>query len=325
MALPVRDEDTFRQLVESHQQALRVHCYRMLGSLQDAEDLTQETLLRAWKSIDQFGGRASVRAWLYRIATNACLDEIERRGRRILPVMAGAPLASFSAAPPSTPPTETVWLDPLPDAWLNLADETPGPEARYEIKESIELAFVATLQLLPGRQRAILVLRDVLGWSIQEIASLLDLSVAATNSTLQRARTTLGQRGATARARMTPEVERALVQQYMGAWERADVQALVDLLKDDARLSMPPLVEWYVGASAIAEFFGWATSPTGPGPYRFVATRANGSPAFEIYAGGAAFILQVVETDADRIVAITSFMNPELFAYFGADAPPTPS
>src|SRR5579871_3129528 len=257
MALPVGDEDTFRQLVESHQRALRVHCYRMLGSLQDAEDLTQETLLRAWKSLDQFGGRASVRAWLYRIATNACLDEIERRGRRILPVMAGTPLASFSAAPPGAPPTESVWLDPLPDAWLNLADEAPGPEARYETKESIELAFVATLQLLPGRQRAILLLRDVLGWAIQEIASLLDLSVAATNSALQRARATMGEPGASGvmRARMTPEAERTLVQQYMGAWERADVQALVDLLKDDARLSMPPLVEWYLGASAIAEFF----------------------------------------------------------------------
>jgi RNA polymerase sigma-70 factor (ECF subfamily) len=325
MALPARDEDTFRQLVESHERALRVHCYRMLGSLQDAEDVTQETLLRAWKSLDQFGGRASVRAWLYRIATNVCLDEIERRARRILPVLAGAPLASFSAAPPSAPPTETVWLDPLPNAWLNLADETPGPEARYETKESIELAFVATLQLLPGRQRAILLLRDVLGWSIQEIASLLDVSLAATNSALQRARTTLGQPGAAVRARMTPEAERALVQRYMGAWERADVQALVDLLRDDARLSMPPLQAWYVGASAIAEFFAWATSPTGPGPYRFVATSANSWPAFEIYARGEPFILQVVETDADRIVAVTSFMNPALFAYFETDAPPAPS
>ncbi len=323
MAQPARDDNTFRQLVESHQRELRVHCYRMLGSLQDAEDLTQETLLRAWKSLDQFGGRASLRAWLYRIATNACLDEIERRARRSLPVLAGTPLTSFSAAPPS--PTESVWLDPLPDAWLDLADEAPGPEARYETKESIELAFVATLQLLPGRQRAILLLRDVLGWSIQEIASLLEVSVAATNSALQRARATLGEPGPAARARMTPEAERTLVQQYIGAWERADVQALVDLLKDDARLSMPPLMEWYVGVSAIAQFFTWATSPTGPGPYRFVPTRANGSPAFEIYARGEAFILQVVETDADTIVAITSFMNPKLFAYFEADSLATPS
>ena len=183
---------------------------------------------------------------------------------------------------------------------------------------------MATLQLLPGRQRAILLLRDVLGWSIQEIAALLELSVAATNSALQRARAAMGQPGGAMRARMTPEVERALVQQYMGAWERADVQALVDLLKDDARLSMPPLVEWYVGTSAIAEFFTWATSPSGPGPYTFVATRANASPAFQIFAGGQPFILQVVETDADRIVGLTSFMNPALFAYFDADAPPTP-
>jgi RNA polymerase sigma-70 factor (ECF subfamily) len=323
MALPVRDEDSFRELVESHQRALRVHCYRMLGSLQDAEDLTQETLLRAWKSLDQFGGRASVRAWLYRIATNACLDEIERRGRRILPVMAGSPLSSFSAAPPT--PTEAVWLDPLPDAWLNLADEAPGPEARYEVKESIELAFVASLQLLPGRQRAILLLRDVLGWSIQEIASLLDLSVAATNSALQRARAAVGQPGGSPRPRMTPEAERALVEQYVVAWERADVQALVDLLKDDARLSMPPLVEWYIGASAIAEFFAWATSADGPGPFRFVTTAANASLAFEIYARGEPFILQVVEVEAGRIASITSFMNPGLFAYFADDAGATPS
>jgi RNA polymerase sigma-70 factor (ECF subfamily) len=323
MALPVRDEDTFRQLVESHQRALRVHCYRMLGSLQDAEDLTQETLLRAWRSLESFGSRASVRAWLYRIATNACLDEIERRGRRILPVMAGSPLSSFSAAPPS--PTEAVWLDPLPDTWLNLADESPGPEARYEVKESIELAFVASLQMLPGRQRAILLLRDVLGWSIQEIASLLELSVAATNSALQRARATVGQPSAAGRPRLTPEAERALVQQYVGAWERADVQALVDLLKHDARLSMPPLVEWYVGAPAIAEFFAWATSANGPGPYRFVSTRANGLPAFQVYARGEPFILQVLEVDADGVVAITSFMNPGLFTYFGDAAAASPS
>jgi RNA polymerase sigma-70 factor (ECF subfamily) len=309
-----QSDQVFRQLVDAHERALRVHCYRLLGSLQDAEDLTQETLLRAWRSLDSFEGRASVRAWLYRIATNACLDEIDRRGRRLLPVMMGAPRTVF--VPTAPVPAETPWLDPMPDAWFDVADTAPGPEARYEARESIELAFVAALQRLPGRQRAVLLLRDVLGWSIQEIANMLDLSVAAANSLLQRARTTLGQRATPAATRLTPAAERALVERYVHAWERGDVHELVALLKQDARLSMPPLAEWYVGIEAIGAFFRWATSADGPGPYRMVPTRANGALAFGIYAHGEPFILQVLEADTQGIRAITSFMNPTLFSFF---------
>jgi RNA polymerase sigma-70 factor (ECF subfamily) len=309
------DEDAFRELIEPHQRAVRLHCYRMLGSLQDAEDLTQETLLRAWRSLDQFEGRASMRAWLYRIATNACLDEIDRRARRILPILVGAPHLHFTPGPPV--PSDTPWLDPMPDSWFDLADSAPGPEARYEAKESIELAFVAALQQLYGRQRAALLLCDVLGWSAPEVAQLLDLSVTGTHSLLQRARTNIGRPTAPASARLSPDAERALVGRYVVAWERGDVEALVGLLRDDARLSMPPLPEWYVGISAIAEFFRWATDPSGPGPYRLVPRRANGSPAFEIYAREQPFVLQVIEPDASGIREITSFMNPKLFTFFG--------
>ena len=314
MAVPQRDDERFRQLVEKHQRELRVHCYRLLGSLQDAEDLTQETLLRAWRSLDSYAGRASLRAWLYRIATNACLDEIDRRGRRLLPVMLGAPQPTFVPTPPV--PAETPWLDPLPDAWLDVADTAPGPDARYEAKESIELAFIAALQRLPGRQRAVLLLRDVLGWSVPEIVGALDLSTAAANSLLQRARTTLGKPNTATVDRLSAAEERALLERYVHAWEHSDEHEFVSLLKEDARQSMPPLPEWYLGIEAVATFFRWAVSADAPGPYRLVPTRANGSPAFGIYARGERFVLNVVEADAAGIASMTSFMNTELFGFF---------
>jgi RNA polymerase sigma-70 factor (ECF subfamily) len=315
MAVESRDDEAFRQLIEPHRHTVRLHCYRMLGSLQDAEDLTQETLLRAWRALDRFEGRASTRAWLHQIATNACLDEIDRRGRRILPVMLGTPRVAYTPGPPV--PSDTPWLDPVPDTWHELADTEPGPEARYEAKESIELAFVAALQQLPGRQRAVLLLCDVLGWSAPEVAEMLDMTVAATHSALQRARASVARPPQSRPARLSPAAEQELVERYVRAWERADVEALVTLLKKDARLSMPPLPEWYVGISAIADFFRWATGPEAPGPYRMERRRANGSPAFEIYAGERPFVLQVIELDADGIAEITSFMKPELFAFFG--------
>ena len=317
---PVPDDEAFGQLVEAHERALRVHCYRMLGSLQDAEDQTQETLLRAWRNLPTFEGRASVRAWLYRIATNACLDELDRRGRRLLPPTLGAPSPSFAA--PRGFGDDTPWLEPLPDAWLEVADTSPGPEARYEARESIELAFVATLQRLAPRQRAVLLLRDVLGWPARDAASLLEMTVPAANSVLQRARQKLDRSATPGAARLEPEAERALVERYIGAWEQGDVNAFVSLLKDDAVLSMPPLAEWYMGRVAIGEFFSWSTGPTGYGPYRLVPTRANGSVAFGIYGAGpggpasTAQILSVLLIDGDRIAAITSFLNPGLFRYF---------
>jgi RNA polymerase sigma-70 factor (ECF subfamily) len=313
------DDDAFRQLVEVHERALRVHCYRMLGSLQDAEDQTQETLLRAWRSLDRFEGRASVRAWLYRIATNACLDELDRRGRRLLPPMLGSPSLTFN---PSASFDETPWLEPFPDAWLEVPDAAPGPEARYETRESIELAFVAALQRLGPRQRAVLLLRDVLGWSARDVAGLLDVSVQAANSSLQRARARLDPSATASSARLAPDAERALVERYVGAWERGDAQAFAALLAEDVVLSMPPLSEWYMGPAATAEFFRFVTGPDGPGPFRLVPTRANGTMAFGIYGAGpsgprsAAFVLSVLLADSRGITAITSFMNPGLFPAF---------
>ena len=309
------DDEAFRQLVESHERAVRVHCYRMLGSLQDAEDQTQETLLRAWRNLQTFEGRASVRAWLYRIATNACLDELDRRGRRLLPPMVGAPSEVF--VPGQGTLDETPWLDPFPDAWLDVPDAAPGPEARYEAKEAIELAFIAALQRLAPRQRAVLLLRDVVGWSARDVANLLEMSVPAANSALQRARTRMDQTATPDTARLSADAERALVERYVRAWEQSDVQAFVALLKDDAVLSMPPLAEWYVGRAAIGDFFRWATGPTGGGPFRLIPTRANGGVAFGIYSAGAAFILHVLLIDRDGVAAMTSFMNPGLFPAFG--------
>jgi RNA polymerase sigma-70 factor (ECF subfamily) len=294
----------------------------MLGSLQDAEDQTQETLLRAWRSLGKFESRSSVRAWLYRIATNACLDELERRNRRrLLPPMLGAPSPAFGLGSGIT--DDTPWLEPFPDAWLDVVDSAPGPEARYEAKEAIELAFVATLQHLAPRQRAVLLLRDVLSWSARDAADLLDMSVAAANSALQRARARLDRVTLPPAVRLDPEAEQALVARYVHAWEHSDVEALVALLKDDAVLSMPPLPEWYLGRAAIAEFLRWATGASGPGPYRILPTRANGTPAFGVYGSGeagpasTALILSVVIADRDGIVAMTSFMNPGLFPAFG--------
>jgi RNA polymerase sigma-70 factor (ECF subfamily) len=318
MAVEQTGDETFRQVVEAHERALRVHCYRLLGSLQDAEDLTQETLLRAWRSLDSLVGQASLRAWLYRIATNACLDEIDKRARRVLPVMIGSPRRSYVPSEPRA--GDAPWLDPLPDAWLDVADTVPGPEAQYDTRESIELAFVAALQLLPGRQRAVLLLRDVLGWSTPEVAEMLELSIAATQSLLQRARETLGKSHTRTAARLSANEEQILVARYLRAWEHADVDALVALLKDDARLSMPPLPEWYAGIEAIGGFLRWALGPDGMGPYRLVQTRANGSPAFGIYARGEPVVVHVVEADREGIFALTSFMDPRLFGYFGLPA-----
>jgi RNA polymerase sigma-70 factor, ECF subfamily len=310
----VHDDERFRALVESHQSAVRVHCYRMLGSLQDAEDLTQETLLRAWRNLGRYEGRGSVRGWLYRIATNACLDELQHRRRRTLPVLVGQPLTTFVPSEPIA--AETPWLEPLPDAWFDLIDTAPGPEARYETKESIELAFVAALQQLGPRQRAILILRDVLGWSAREVAELLETSVVAVNSSLQRARAALETPRLSAKP-LTEIDQRALVERYIRAWEQGDEHAFVALLKDDAVLSMPPLPEWYIGRAAIAGFFRFASGPMGGGPFRLLPTRANNALAFGIYAVGRPLVLQVLHADGDGIRQMTSFMYPHLFAAFG--------
>jgi RNA polymerase sigma-70 factor (ECF subfamily) len=271
------DERAFRALVEPYRRALELHCYRMLGSLHDAEDVTQETLLRAWSSLDRFERRASVHTWLYRIATNACLDELERRPRR---------------------PEPTV--DPYPDDRLPEAD----PAARYAQREGMEIAFLTAIQRLPGRQRAVLILRDVLGWTGAEVAELLETTGAAVNSALQRARATIEHE---ARAVAPGETQRELLHRYVDAWERADIDGLVALLREDAVLTMPPTPSIH-GAAAIGAFF--AEVHPGGAP---VATWANGRPAVILRRHR----LLVLDVDGDRIVAIHAHQDPAVLQAFG--------
>ena len=320
------DRDAFGRLAESHRRALQLHCYRSLGSLDDAEDLVQETFLRAWRRIDQFEGRSSFRHWLYRIATHACLDARDFRSRRMLPHDLGT--APNPAGPPGAPLAEVAWLEPYPDSLLELVvDPEPGPEARYDRRESIELAFVAAMQHLPPRQRAALLLRDVLAWSATETASLLGASVPAVNSALQRARATLSQR-LPARDRPSRQglsaTERELLARYVQAWEAEDVGALVALLKEDALLTMPPVPEWYRGREGVRDFM--AAQWPGLGPFRLLTAHANGQPAFGLYGSGGAggsslrpLTLHVLRIAAGLIAEIVGFIVPSAFGYPGID------
>jgi RNA polymerase sigma-70 factor (ECF subfamily) len=281
------DERAFRELVGRYERALQLHCYRMLGSLHDAQDLTQETLLRAWRSLERFERRSGVQTWLYRIATNACLDELERRPRR---------------------PEPTV--DPYPDAWLPDDGSAVDPAARYARREGIELAFLTAIQRLPGRQRAVLILRDVLGWTGAETAALLDTTVAAANSALQRARATIDGALPAQRVAPGPMVERALLARYVDAFERTDIAALVAILREDAELTMPPQPA-VVGALAVAE---WVCGGCGAVPGVVVATwvSANGGPAILWRVAtpdgpGAPQRLIVPEADGDRFAALHTF------------------
>jgi RNA polymerase sigma-70 factor (ECF subfamily) len=317
-----RDEAAFGALLERHRAGLRAHCYRMLGSFEDSEDLVQETFLRAWRSRASFGsdGRTAFRAWLYRIATNACLDVLRSRPRRVL--RADVAAAEDPSVPPA-PPADLPWLQPYPDALLAPAEDEPGAVA--VARETIELAFVAAIQHLPPRQRAVLILRDVLGWSARDTAGMLELSVAAANSALQRARTTLrerlGERTQWARAAEPSEEERALLRRYVDAHERADVDALAALLREDARLTMPPHPTWYAGRDAILIAARQGFDPEF-GRLRALATRANRQPAAASYlrAPGEtafrAYKLDVLRIADGRIAEITTFES-TLFPAFG--------
>ncbi|WP_232665525.1 sigma-70 family RNA polymerase sigma factor [Pseudonocardia sp. TRM90224] len=296
-------ERRFDDLVEPLRRELQLHCYRMLGSVQDAEDAMQETLVRAWRGFEQYEERGQLRAWLYRIATNRCLSMIEVRRRRELPMdlTPGAPLA------------EVAWLEPYPDAWLPATP--PGPEARYETHEAVRLAFVAALQWLPGRQRAALVLRDVLGMSARETADVLEVSVAAANSALQRARATVAagrpERGA-------DDVEaQELAARYAAAWERGDVDAIIAQLSSDARYAMPPLPAWYAGHAGIKDFLQSGALDL---RWRFVPVRANGQAAFGTYAwqdgGWVAISVDLLAIDGEGIVEVMSFLGTEHFPRF---------
>nr|WP_179791861.1 RNA polymerase subunit sigma-70 [Actinopolymorpha rutila] len=323
----LRDEAAFTALFERHRGELQVHCYRMLGSLEDAEDLVQETFLRAWRSRESFGteGRFSFRAWLYRIATNACLDVLRSRSRRVLPPDV-APAAD-PTVPPS-PPADLPWLQPYPDRLLDQAVAPPGeePGAIVVARETIELAFIAAIQHLPPRQRAALILRDVLGWSAKESASLLQTTVPSANSALQRARSTLRQRlGERTNWRTSSEPtseERELLRRYVEAHESADADALAALLRDDARLTMPPHPTWFEGRAAImlastqafTPAFGnlrsvpvWANRQPGAAHY----LRAPGQTRFEPLA------VDVLRVEDGKIAEITSFDGSAYFVMFG--------
>jgi RNA polymerase sigma-70 factor (ECF subfamily) len=314
----------FTKLAEPHRRELQLHCYRMLGSLQDAEDLVQETLLRAWQKLHTFEGRASFRAWLYRIATNACLDALEGRPKRTLPPSRQS--ASDPNAPLLPPITEPIWLEPIPDDFLD--DPSISPEARYDARESITLAFLAALQVLPPRQRAVIILSDVLDWHAAQAAETLDLSVSAVNSALHRARVTLAKhyraRGLDSiHSQPEDEKTKALLERYVRAWEEADIDALIALLKEEATYPMPPYPSWYKGKAAIRAFVSHTIlAGQAAGRYRLVATRANAQPAFAWYMRDEsvgvyrAFAIQVVTMDGELIGDITTFPNPGLFRYF---------
>jgi RNA polymerase sigma-70 factor (ECF subfamily) len=300
----------------------------MLGSFFEAEDLVQETFLRAWRAREQFEGRTSFRNWLYRIATNACLNVLASRPklRRVLPDTSGAPFDTF----PEAPAADVAWLEPYPDALLeDVADATPGPDARYEMREAVRLAFVAAIQHLPARQRAVLLLRDVLDWSALETAHLLETSVAAVNSALQRARSTLERHYPTASFRDQQPVDadrRDLLERYVRAWEGSDLDGFVALLRDDALVTMPPYREWYRGRAAIRTFFTWVWASTGGGPYLLVPIGANGQSGYAQYDASPdrrewrAHAIQLLTWRDNAIATLTVFRDTRMFAAFGQPA-----
>ena len=310
------DEDAFAQIVEPYQGQLHAHCYRMLGSVYDADDALQETLLRAWRGLSRFDGRSALRSWLYTIATNVCLTQIARRPKRVLPIDYGP--ATDPHVPPGRPLVESVWLEPYPDDVFGIEDGFAAPEARYEQRESVELAFVAALQHLGPNQRAALILREVLGFSAKETAGMLETTVASVNSALQRARAAVQERvpdrsqQATLRSVGDEEI-RELVDRYVDAWERCDVEAFAAMLAQDATFAMPPMSTWYRTREGIAI---WSSrSPlTGEWRWKAVLTQANAQPALAFYhlddSSNAylPFALNVLSFRGREIVNVTAFI-----------------
>ena len=318
------DRDAFGRLVEPFLRELHAHCYRMLGSYTDADDALQDTLLRAWRALARFEERSSLRSWLYRIATNACLRAIERRPRRVLPI--DYALAADPHDGLAEPITESVWLEPYPDTNLGLASPA-GPEARYEQREAVELAFIAALQHLPARQRAVLILRDVLGYSARETGEILDTTPISIDSALQRAHKAVDERLPSQSQQQTlrllgdDELTR-LVQRYVAAWEGNDVDAIVSMLAEDARIVMPPLPSWYAGREQIAAFLP-RYPLAGVREWRLLPTSANGQPALGAYVrdgqtgGFRAHSVNVLTLRDSFIEEITAFLDANEFSRFG--------
>jgi RNA polymerase sigma-70 factor, ECF subfamily len=318
------DENAFARLVEPHRRALHAHCYQMLGSVSDAEDALQETLLRAWRGLASFEGRSSLRSWLYAIATNACLRAIERRPKRVLPI------DYAPAADPhdglGEPLIESVWVEPYPDERLGLEDGLAGPEARYEQRESVELAFIAALQHLPARQRAVLILRDVLGYSARETAETLETTPTGVDSALQRAHKAVDERlpersQQALLGSLDEQGLREIVDRYVDAFERADVDAVVKMLASDGAITMPPLPTWYRGREAVTAFL--EADVLRDKRWRLVPARANGQLAFgnyrwdkerEIFEPRS---ISVLTLGREGIAEITTFIGPDLIPSFG--------
>ncbi len=321
------DQTAFELLTESHRREILTHCYRILGSIEDAEDLVQETFLRAWRRLDTYEGRASFRAWLYKIATNACLDALDRRPKRALP-----PALYAAADPHALLPVaiqSPIWLEPFPDEFLAPIDA--GPEARFEAHESITLSFLAALQILPPRQRCVLILSDVLDWHASEIADPLGISLSSVNSLLHRTRTTLEKNYPAHQGdffKAEPDTKtKVLLDRYVHAWESADIDEFVSLLKEDAIFPMPPLPLWFQGRSSIREFVS-ATILEGDarGRWRLAPVRASGQHGFAWYQYDKtrkryqAYAIQVV-TIADNLIAeMITFIHPALFRFFDLPA-----
>ncbi|HEX9840919.1 MAG TPA: sigma-70 family RNA polymerase sigma factor [Anaerolineales bacterium] len=322
--LPDIDRQGFGSLAESHRRELRAHCYRMLGSVQEAEEMVQETFLRAWSRRETYEGRSTFRAWLYKIATNLCIDTLRQRPRRGLPITREG--VSTLEQPIRASINEPIWLEPYPDDLP--APEESNPEARYSKNESIRLAFIASLHLLPPRQRAVLILRDVLDWQANEVAEALEQTVPSVKSALHRARSTLAKYQPTLHSEsistsVTNQAFSKQLDRYIQAWEAADVDALLSLLRDDSTFSMPPIPSWYQGLENIGGlvrktiFSGHAS-----GRWRLLPTRANAQPGFGLYKlnegtkdyGG--YGVQTITFDGDQITDITTFRNPALLALF---------
>jgi RNA polymerase sigma-70 factor (ECF subfamily) len=313
------DED-FLALVEPMRRELTAHCYRMLGSVHDAEDLVQETYLRAWRSFHGFENRSSLRTWMYRIATNVCLTALQTKQRRPLPTGLGQPRSDPGGALESK--SEVAWLEPLPDA-LVWGTQDSDPATEVVTRESVRLAFVAALQHLTPQQRAVLILRDVLAWQASEVASLLELTTAGVNSTLQRARAHLGRLDSDEAPQLADdEHTRDLLERYVSAFEDYDVTRIVELLAEDAVWEMPPFTGWYLGPADIGRLIRDKCPATGPGDMRLVPTWANGQPAFAVYMREQdgvhrAFHIQQVTLTGSGVTHVSAYFDTALFAAFG--------
>ena len=314
------DQEAFAGLIEPYRAELLAHCYRILGAVEDAEDGLQETFLRAWRRLETFEGRSSLRAWLYKVATNVCFDLLDaRRGSRRLPNSTSPPGDPNRALPPASP--EALWVGPFPDAWIDQAPDV-YPEARIELRESITLAFIAALQTLPGRQRAVLLLRDVMGWNAAETAQTLDMSTAAVNSALQRARDTLkhsSKRPDRPGPGRLQEPLSSLLGRYVAAWEAADSAALVATLREDVKLTMPPLPLWFEGRRDIRAFLdGTLFRSFDPFRVRLVPARLNAAPSFAVYQMDASGIFRGV---ALHVLTLENGVISEIHDFLALDGP----